>query len=111
MAKIEQALKTDLPALAQMLRAKGRNKDSILAHISPKEAALLKRHGGSGAANPNTGLPEFDDGTGFGDVYAPQVDSGGQVQAPVASAPDYTPAIPPSQVTPCLLYTSPSPRD
>ena len=100
MAKIEQALKTDLPALAQMLRAKGRNKDSILAHISPKEAALLKRHGGSGAANPNTGLPEFDDGTGFGDVYAPQVDSGGQVQAPVASAPDYTPAIPPSQVTP-----------
>lgn len=97
---IEKSLKMDLPALAEMLRAKGRNKDSILAHISPKEAALLKRHGGSGAANPNTGLPEFDDGTGFGDVYAPQVDSGGQVQAPVASAPDYTPAIPPSQVTP-----------
>ena len=97
---ISKTLKMDLPALAEMLRAKGRNKDSILAHISPKEAALLKRHGGSGAANPNTGLPEFDDGTGFGDVYAPQVDSGGQVQAPVASAPDYTPAIPPSQVTP-----------
>ena len=97
---LSKALGMDLPALAEMLRAKGRNKDSILAHISPKEAALLKRHGGSGAANPNTGLPEFDDGTGFGDVYAPQVDSGGQVQAPVASAPDYTPAIPPSQVTP-----------
>ena len=45
-------------------------------------------------------MPEFDDGTGTGDVYASQVDSGGQVQAPVASAPDYTPAIPPSQVTP-----------
>ena len=100
MMALSKALGMDLPALAEMLRAKGRNKDSILAHISPKEAALLKRHGGSGAANPNTGLPEFDDGTGFGDVYAPQVDSGGQVQAPVASAPDYTPAIPPSQVTP-----------
>ena len=97
---LSKALGMDLPALAEMLRAKGRNKDSILAHISPKEAALLKKHGGSGAANPNTGLPEFDDGTGTGDVYASQVDSGGQVQAPVASAPDYTPAIPPSQVTP-----------
>lgn len=100
MANINQALGTDLAAIAKLLRSKGRNKDTILAHISPKEAALLKRHGGSGNINPNTGLPEFDDGTGFGDVYAPQVDSGGQVQAPVASAPDYTPAIPPSQVTP-----------
>ena len=61
MAKIEQALKTDLPALAQMLRAKGRGKDTMLAHITPKEAALLKRRGGSGSVNPDTGLPEFED--------------------------------------------------
>jgi len=61
MAKIEQALKTDLPALAQMLRAKGRGKDTMLAHITPKEAALLKRRGGSGSVNPDTGLPEYED--------------------------------------------------
>ena len=61
MAKIEQALKTNLPALAQMLRAKGRGKDTMLAHITPKEAALLKRRGGSGSVNPDTGLPEYED--------------------------------------------------
>jgi len=69
MANINQALGTDLAAIAKLLRSKGRNKDTILAHISPKEAALLKRHGGSGNINPNTGLPEFDDGEGF-DAYA-----------------------------------------
>jgi hypothetical protein len=31
----------------------------MLAHINPQEAALLKAHGGSGAINPRTGLPEF----------------------------------------------------
>jgi hypothetical protein len=31
----------------------------MLAHINPQEAALLKRMGGSGTINPNTGLPEF----------------------------------------------------
>ena len=44
-----------------MLRAKGRGKDTMLAHITPKEAALLKRRGGSGSVNPDTGLPEFED--------------------------------------------------
>lgn len=33
--------------------------DSILAHISPEEARLLKRRGGSGAIDPKTGLPHF----------------------------------------------------
>jgi hypothetical protein len=33
----------------------------VLAHITPKEAALLKRRGGSGTTNPDTGLPEFED--------------------------------------------------
>jgi hypothetical protein len=37
----------------------GRGGDTILAHINPQEAALLKRMGGSGTINPNTGLPEF----------------------------------------------------
>jgi len=57
-----ESLKMDLPALAEMLRSKGRGKDTMLAHITPREAALLKKRGGSGTTNPDTGLPEFDDG-------------------------------------------------
>ena len=45
-----------IPAgLAQM----GRNGDTMLAHITPSEARLLRRRGGSGTINPATGLPEF----------------------------------------------------
>jgi hypothetical protein len=51
-------------ALAEMLRSKGRGKDTVLAHITPKEAALLKRRGGRGSINPDTGLPEFAGGDG-----------------------------------------------
>ena len=58
---LSKALGMDLPALAEMLRSKGRGKDTMLAHITPKEAALLKRRGGSGSVNPDTGLPEFED--------------------------------------------------
>ena len=57
-----ESLKMDLPALADMIRSKGRGRDTILAHITPKEAALLKKRGGSGTINPDTGLPEFEDG-------------------------------------------------
>lgn len=39
--------------------AAGRGGDSILAHIGPQEAAVLKAMGGAGTANPTTGLPEF----------------------------------------------------
>ena len=37
----------------------GRYGDTMLAHITPSEARLLKRMGGSGTINPQTGLPEF----------------------------------------------------
>lgn len=45
--------------LAEILRRQGRNGDTILAHINPQEAEMLKSIGGSGTINPNTGLPEF----------------------------------------------------
>jgi len=45
----------------RLAQSMGRGNDSILAHINPKEAALLKAHGGSGKTNPYTGLMEFDD--------------------------------------------------
>jgi hypothetical protein len=37
----------------------GRNGDTMLAHITPQEAAMLRSRGGSGSINPRTGLPEF----------------------------------------------------
>jgi hypothetical protein len=51
----------DLPSMAKRLAAAGRGKDSILAHINPKEMALLKKHGGSGKINPETGIMEFNE--------------------------------------------------
>jgi len=51
----------DLRKIARLLQDKGRNGDTILAHINPREAALLREHGGSGEINPETGLMEFDD--------------------------------------------------
>lgn len=66
MAKqIAKLLKTDvmadidMPAIAQFLQSQGRRGDSILAHINPKEAALLQSMGGAATPNPVTGLPEF----------------------------------------------------
>jgi hypothetical protein len=48
-----------LAQVARLLQQKGRNGDTILAHISPDEARHLKDHGGSGTRNPETGLLEF----------------------------------------------------
>lgn len=41
------------------LASYGRGGDTMLAHINPEEAALLKARGGSGTINPDTGLPEY----------------------------------------------------
>jgi hypothetical protein len=48
-----------LKSIAQELQDMGRGGDTILAHINPQEAAMLKRMGGSGTINPQTGLPEY----------------------------------------------------
>jgi hypothetical protein len=78
MATLAKLLQVDmgLPDMAKRLAAAGRGKDSILAHINPKEAKLLKKHGGKGSINPNTGIMEFYD-----------------EDAPF-STPDYTPYTP-----------------
>jgi hypothetical protein len=41
------------------LASKGRYGDTMLAHINPQEAGLLKSMGGAGTINPQTGLREF----------------------------------------------------
>jgi len=51
--------KGGLADAAQYLASKGRNGDTMLAHITPEEARMLKSMGGAGTINPETGLPEF----------------------------------------------------
>jgi hypothetical protein len=46
-------------AFAKGIASYGRNGDTMLAHITPAEARMLRRRGGSGTTNPATGLPEF----------------------------------------------------
>jgi hypothetical protein len=62
MATLAKLLQVDmgLPEMAKRLASAGRGKDTILAHINPKEAKLLKSRGGSGKINPDTGIMEFD---------------------------------------------------
>jgi hypothetical protein len=76
MKKIAKLLKadlngtSDLAAIASMLQGKGRGKDTILAHITPREAEILKAAGGSGTTNPETGLLEFQEVDSFeGEPY------------------------------------------
>ena len=67
----------DLKEMAKILQKAGRGKDSIIAHISPREAAILKKYGGSGTINPHTGLMEFVDDPGTGGSGAPSPDAAG----------------------------------
>lgn len=62
----------DFHSLARRLGLNGRYGDTMVAHISPAEATILKLLGGSGTRNPRTGLLEFwnnaggPGGAGFG---------------------------------------------
>jgi hypothetical protein len=49
----------ELKPIAKVIASYGRNGDTMLAHITPAEARMLRRRGGSGTINPATGLPEF----------------------------------------------------
>ena len=73
-----------LKTLAKVLAGKGRRGDTMLAHIPPKEAKKLKKMGGSGTTNPETGLPEFfgEDGFDYPTFEAPTVDTT-TTQAPI----------------------------
>lgn len=58
----EMMAKGGLVSAAQNVQAQGRNGDSMLVHMSPKEVAglqaLAMQHGGSLTINPKTGMPE-----------------------------------------------------
>lgn len=68
---LSNTLGTDLATMARRIQAQGRGHDTVLAHITPEEAALLKARGGRGSRNPATGLLEFDYGTEYVTVQAP----------------------------------------
>ncbi len=59
--KTEISAGAPLRAMAEAIRAAGRGRDTVLAHITPREARNLKRMGGRGSINPATGLLEFED--------------------------------------------------
>ena len=108
MAKnLSKLLKAQMPSspkisdIAELVRRHGRGRDTVLAHITPKEAALLKARGGRGSRNPHTGLLEFDDFTDFtapttfsetpANFTAPTLTSDVITQpATTYSGPDYT---------------------
>ena len=48
-----------LARAVETVRSAGRGGDTELAHINPREAAMLKAMGGSGPINPNTGIREY----------------------------------------------------
>jgi hypothetical protein len=50
--------------VAKELASYGRNGDTMLAHITPHEAEMLRLMGGAGTINPITGLPEYRGGLG-----------------------------------------------
>lgn len=83
--KLAKILRTEitaempLKAMAKAIQAKGRGRDTVLAHITPKEAKKLKEMGGRGSINPETGLPEFeDDYYGGGDYIGEPADIAAQ---------------------------------
>lgn len=49
----------ELSPVSKAIADYGRNGDTMLAHITPAEARMLRRRGGAGTTNPNTGLKEY----------------------------------------------------
>jgi hypothetical protein len=49
----------ELSPISKAVANYGRNGDTMLAHITPAEARMLRRRGGAGTTNPNTGLKEY----------------------------------------------------
>ena len=83
--KADISMTSNLADIAKMLEKKGRGGDTILAHITRREAEMLKEMGGAGTVNPETGLLEFYDGESefTPTEFAAPVSDGSSVQAEV----------------------------
>ena len=74
--------------IIELLKNSGRANDSLVVHLSPISAAILKSHGGLGTINPITELPEY---WGWGDFFAVFIPVA--VVAVAVFAPELIPAI------------------
>ena len=93
----------DLKGLAQVLRSQGRGRDTVLAHITPREARKLKREGGAGTINPVTGLPEFQDyGSDYYDFGGAESYQAGTPETFYGSAETYYPPLDPYADQPAI---------
>lgn len=71
-----------LKPVAAGIASMGRGTDTMLAHITPSEARMLRRYGGSGTTNPYTGLREY----GIGSSLKKAVKSVGNAVSSVGKA-------------------------
>jgi len=74
--------------IIELLKNSGRANDSLVVHLSPISAAILKSHGGLGTINPITELPEYWGWSDFFAVFIPVA-----VIAVAVFAPELIPAI------------------
>ena len=79
---------------ARTVARQGRGNDTMLAHITPREAHILRAHGGMGTRNPSTGMLEFDfwddlrkPFKAVGDVIGDVIKGAGDVIKEVVSSP------------------------
>jgi len=86
----------DARKLAKLLQAKA-PENHMLAYINPREAALLKAHGGSGKPHADTGIPSFEEEFDVGESVS------GDYSQPY-SPESITPAIDTSGITGQLGY-------
>jgi len=113
MKKIAKLLKadlngtSDLASIAAMLTSKGRGNDTLLAHITPREAEILKAAGGSGTTNPETGLLEFYDD--FEAMPSSQAEFA-QAQQAAQPSPVYQGGVVGTELPPLAAETTPQTR-
>lgn len=67
--------------VAKKIEKMGQKGDTILAHINPEEAAMLKAMGGSGERHPKTGLLQFNDNDPEGNADAGRADGTAGVES------------------------------
>ena len=74
--------------MIELLKNSGRANDSLVVHLSPISAAILKSHGGLETINPITELPEYWGWSDFFAVFIPVA-----IIAVAVFAPELIPAI------------------
>ena len=71
----------------EVVRRQGKRGDTELAHVNPREKAILKAMGGVGTRNPKTGLRQYYDGSDFGGSFGGYGEGAGMGAAPDPTTP------------------------